>query len=147
MRNKKGLTFLEVLIILIFLATLVVAFFIQQSSLAAAHRDDERKTSINAIYYALEESFYPTHGYYPEYISESNLTVIDPSSFTDPSGYQLGDPVSSYSYRPANCYLGHCQEYILSSTLELEETYSKYSRTTEQHLENAPEESPNEQQS
>ena len=145
--RRHGFTILELVIVTSFVGLLFLFFFIQKANLDAFSRDEDRKTAINAMYYALEESFYPTHGYYPEYISESNLTVIDPSSFTDPSGYQLGNPVSSYSYRPANCYLGRCQEYILSSTLELEETYSKYSRTTEQHLENAPEESPNEQQS
>ena len=91
-------------------------------------RDNDRKTAINAMYYALEESFYPEHHYYPEFISEDNIKVIDPALWTDPNGHNLGDPASSYSYQAANCKDGKCQEYILSSRLEKEDTYTKYNR-------------------
>ena len=43
------------------------------------HRDEQRKEALNAMYYALEEGFYAKNGYYPEKISEENLTVMDPS--------------------------------------------------------------------
>ena len=92
------------------------------------HRDEDRKTAINAMYYALEESFYKEHKYYPEFISEENITVIDPSLWTDPSGHNLGDPLSSYSYEAANCHNGKCQEYTLRAKLEKEDTYTKYNR-------------------
>ena len=92
-------------------------------------RDENRKTSINAIYYALEESFYKEHNYYPEFISENNITVIDPSLWTDPDGHNLGDPESSYSYEAANCKDGKCKEYILKAELEKEDTCTKYSRS------------------
>lgn len=128
MNTKKGFTVLEIIVVASFAMLLLILFFVQKSNLDAMHRDEARKTAINAMYYALEESFYPEHGYYPEYISESNITVIDPSLWTDPLGYNLGDPLSSYSYEAANCKDGHCREYTLKSRLEKEDTYTKYNR-------------------
>ena len=128
MNTKKGFTVLEIIIVAAFASLLLVLFFVQKSNLDAMHRDEARKTSINAMYYALEESFYPAHGYYPEFISESNITVIDPALWTDPLGYNLGDPLSSYSYTPANCKEGKCQEYTLKATLEKEDAFVKYNR-------------------
>ena len=91
-------------------------------------RDEDRKIAINAIYYALEEDFYAEHGYYPEKISEDNIKVIDPALWTDPSGNNLGDLGSSYSYEPANCKNGKCKEYTLKAELEKEDAYIKYNR-------------------
>ena len=128
MNNKKGFTILEIIIVSIFASLLLIFFFIQKSNIDAMKRDENRKTAINAMYYALEESFYKDHGYYPESISENNIKVIDPALWTDPSGYNLGDPLSSYSYEPANCKNGKCKEYTLKSNLEKEDTYIKYNR-------------------
>ena len=125
---KRGFTILEIIIVGAFASLLVIIFFIQKSNVDAFNRDEARKTAINAIYYALEESFYKDHKYYPEQISEDNIKVIDPALWTDPSGYNLGDPKSSYSYEPANCKDGKCKEYTLKTTLEKEDTYTKYNR-------------------
>ena len=54
--------------------------------------------------------------------------MIDPALWTDPSGYNLGDPASSYSYEAANCDQGKCQEYILKALLEKEDIYTKSNR-------------------
>ena len=126
--QKKGFTIIEIIIVAIFASLLFILFFIQKSNIDAMQRDDARKTAINAMYYALEESFYKEHHYYPEFISENNITVIDPSLWTDPSGYNLGDPLSSYSYEAANCKDGKCQEYTLKARLEKEDTYTKNNR-------------------
>ncbi len=91
-------------------------------------RDDKRKTAINAMYYALEEGFYTQNGYYPESISEENLTVIDPNLFTDPSGIVLGKTGCSYIYDVANCTDGKCKEYTLRAFLEKEDDYIKKNR-------------------
>ena len=128
MHTKKGFTLIEIIIVGAFAACLLVLFFIQKSNIDAFTRDETRKTAINAMYYALEESFYPDHGYYPEQISEGNIKVIDPALWTDPNGYNLGDPLSSYSYEPANCDNGKCKEYTLKATLEKESTYTKNNR-------------------
>ncbi len=116
------------MIVAFFASLLLILFFVQKSNLDAFDRDEDRKTAINAMYYALEESFYAEHGYYPEEISEENIKVIDPALWTDPLGFNLGDPLSSYSYEPANCKDGKCKEYVLKAELEKEDAYVKYNR-------------------
>lgn len=126
--RKQGFTILELVIVAAFAGLLFLLFFIQKTNLDALARDEDRKTAINAMYYALEESFYQNHKYYPETISEENITVIDPALWTDPDGHNLGDPKSSYSYQPANCENGKCKEYILKAELEKENPYIKTNR-------------------
>lgn len=129
MNKKLGFTIIELIIVATFASLLLILFFVQKTNIDAMERDEDRKTAINAMYYALEEHFYKNHNYYPQTISEKNITVIDPSLWTDPDGYNLGDAKSSYSYEPANCDTdGKCKEYILKATLEKEDTYIKSSR-------------------
>ena len=128
MNKKKGFTVPELVVVLLFATLLLVLFFVQKSNVDAMDRDAKRKMAINAMYYALEEGYYAEHGYYPETISEQNLTVMDPALFTDPLGANLGTEGSSYSYEPANCENGICKEYTLRATLEKEDTYVKKSR-------------------
>lgn len=130
MTTKKGFTLLELIIVIIFATLLVVLFFLQKSNMEAMQRDERRKETINAMYYALEEGFYAENGYYPESISEDNLKVMNPALFTDPFGVNLGVEGSSYSYEPANCEDAKCREYTLRATLEKEEDYIKKNRTT-----------------
>lgn len=126
--KKKGFTLLELVIVGAFAGLVLIVFFVQKGNVDAMNRDDDRKTAINAMYYALEEGFFAEHGYYPETISEENLTVIDPNLFTDPSGINLGTNGSSYSYSPANCSNGKCKEYTLRAVLEKEDVYIKRNR-------------------
>ena len=128
MNTKKGFTVLEIIIVAVFASLLLVLFFIQKANIDAMDRDEQRKIAINAMYYALEESYYKDHKYYPETISEENIKVIDPALWTDPLGFNLGDPFGSYSYEPANCTEGKCKEYILKADLEKEDDYIKYNR-------------------
>ena len=128
MKSKKGFTILEIIIVAAFASLLLVLFFVQKSNIDAMERDEDRKTAINAMYYALEESFYKENGYYPEEISEENIKVIDPTLWTDPNGINLGTEGSSYSYIPANCTSGKCKEYTLKANLEKESPYIKYNR-------------------
>lgn len=125
---KSGFTVIEIIIVAVFASLLLILFFVQKGNIDAMERDEDRKIAINAMYYALEESYYKDNGYYPEMISEENIKVIDPALWTDPSGYNLGDPASSYSYQPANCENGKCKEYILKANLEKEDTYIKSNR-------------------
>ena len=126
--TKRGFTILEITIVGVFATLLLILFFVQKSNIDAMERDEDRKIAINAMYYALEESFYKEHNYYPESISEENIKVIDPALWTDPSGHNLGDPASSYSYEAMNCNNGKCKEYVLKANLEKEDTYTKYNR-------------------
>ncbi len=129
MTNKKGFTIIELVIVAVFASLLFVLFFVQKSNFDAMKRDEDRKIAINAMYYALEEDFYKEHNYYPSEISEKNITVIDPALWTDPNGVNLGDPLSSYSYEPADCDAkNHCKKYTLKANLEKESTYIKTNR-------------------
>ena len=128
MHTKHGFTILEIIIVAAFASLLFLFFFIQKQNIDAMNRDDARKTTLNALYYALEEGFYPDHGYYPDHIDEDNLPIIDPALWTDPLGFNLGDPLGSYFYEAADCDNGHCREYTLKALLEKEDTYIKHSR-------------------
>lgn len=128
MKKRSGFTILEIMVVAVFATLLVVIFLMQKTNVDAMQRDEKRKIAINAIYYALEESFYPLNGYYPEKISEENIKVIDPAMWTDPMGINLGGEGSSYTYEPANCNEGKCQEYILKAQLEKEDAYIKRNR-------------------
>lgn len=126
MSEKKGFTLIEIMIVGAFAALLVVLFFIQKASVDAMDRDDDRRTAINAMYYALEEYYYPKYGYYPAEIDEEVLPVIDPQLFTDPFGEKLGYESSSYSYDAANCNAeNQCKEYVLRAQMEKGDTYIK----------------------
>ncbi len=128
MKTKKGFTVPEIFIVCAFATLALILFFLQKSNMNAMDRDDQRKIAINAMYYALEEGYYPEHGYYPETISEDVLKVMDPSLFTDPFGFNLGEEDSSYSYTPADCEDGKCKEYTLRTKLEKEEDFVKRNR-------------------
>ena len=126
MNEKKGFTVIELMIVGAFAALLLVIGFIQKANVEAMDRDDQRKIAINAMYYALEEYYYPKYGYYPETIDETVQPVIDPQLLTDPLGTNLGIDGSSYSYEVANCNSeNHCREYTLRAQLEKEDTYIK----------------------
>lgn len=128
MKKKDGFTILEISIVVVFATLLFILFFLQKTNIDAMSRDEQRKTAINAMFYSLEESFYTKNGYYPENISEENLKTMDPELFTDPSGINLGDNGSSYTYEPANCKNGKCKEYTLKAILEKEAPYIKTNR-------------------
>jgi Tfp pilus assembly protein PilE len=127
-KEKTGFTMFELIIVVVFAAILVVLFFIQKSNIDAMNRDDQRKTAINAMHYALEESFYPTHGHYPETISDENLKAMDPALFTDPFGINVGIEGSSYRYEPIGCEEEKCRSYTLRAILEREDVYIRQSR-------------------
>lgn len=126
---KAGFTLVEILVVIAFLGLLFIFALLQYFTLSAMDRDEQRKTAINAMYYSLEEGFYAQNGYYPQTISDTVLTTMDPELFTDPDGVNLGSEGSTYTYEPADCDdNGHCQEYTLCADLEREDDYIKRSR-------------------
>ena len=126
---KAGFTLVEILVVIAFLGLLFIFALLQYFTLSAMDRDEQRKTAINAVYYSLEEGFYAQNGYYPQTISDTVLTTMDPELFTDPDGVNLGSEGSTYTYEPADCDdNGHCQEYTLRADLEREDDYIKRSR-------------------
>ncbi|MEP7204870.1 MAG: type II secretion system protein [Candidatus Saccharibacteria bacterium] len=127
-KHTSGFTVIELLVIIFILGTASILFFIQKGNLEIASRDQQRKTSINAMYYSLEEVFYKTNKYYPMTIDKTDLPSVDPALFIDPNGIKLGEPLSSYRYEPTNCADNKCASYILRATLENEADFVKTSQ-------------------
>lgn len=143
MRREKGFTVIEVMVVVVVLVVLATFFILQRDSLEEASRDQERKTAINAMYYALTEGYYQENGYYPRTISREQLPTVDPTLFTDPSGYTLNgdtctytsdedehkdDGQCEYHYEAEDCDNdGKCQSFKLTADLETEANYSRTS--------------------
>lgn len=129
MKQSRGFTVIEIVVVLLFVAIGATIYFTQKASTDAAARDDSRRTAINAMYYNLEEVYYPQAGYYPQTIDSKTLRAMDPAFFTDPSGKKLGEAASTYLYQPTDCSTdGKCRHYTLTAVLEHEAVYTKTSR-------------------
>ena len=142
MKRERGFTVVEVSIVVIVLIVLAVFFIIQRNDLEKANRDQERKMAINSMYYSLTEGFYVDNGYYPRTISREQLPTVDPTLFTDPSGYTLegdtcvytdddeqkADGQCEYHYIASDCDNdGKCKSFKLSADMEKEADYTKSS--------------------
>jgi|SRR5690606_20986456 type II secretory pathway pseudopilin PulG len=128
MKRSYGFTIAELVVVIVFFAFASILLIYQKANIEASQRDEKRKTAINAMYYNLEEVFFKKNGYYPETISSDNLTAMDPDLFTDPLGYELGSPQSSYRYEAVNCENEKCGSYTLRAQLEKEADYIKTNR-------------------
>lgn len=126
--NKSGFTIIELVVVAIFLLAsgAVLLFQLQRADIESGN--SHKKIAINAIYYSLEESYYPTNKHYPEKIDEDTLKTLDPELLTDPEGIKLGDEGASYRYEPKNCKQGKCSSYSLRTTLYNEDDFVKSSR-------------------
>ena len=128
-KSPNGFTVFELVICIFFVGIFVVLFFLQKINLDAMDRDEQRKIAVNAMYYALEEGFFPQHGHYPEFIENADtLPWMDPNLFTDPFGTNLWVEGSDYHYQATNCTNGECQQYILRAIMEKEEEFTRTSR-------------------
>lgn len=127
-KRSSGFTVIELILIIVVLGVASIIFFVQKNNIEVIARDNSEKTAINAMYYSLEEVFYPTNKYYPQTISSDNLTSVDPALFKDPNGVKLGTAGSTYTYSPTNCTDNKCKSYILKTTLTNEADYIKNSR-------------------
>lgn len=129
MIRAKGFTVIELLVALAILAGAGSLFFIERNQIYQTQRDTARKVSINAMYYALEEVYYPAHHSYPASIDSKVLRSVDPSLFKDPEGNKIGTANSDFRYTPTGCSTdGDCTSYTLQSTMERESEYVKKSR-------------------
>ena len=130
MKSTRGFTVIELVIVVAFFAVASVIFFIQKNQVEVAARDDQRKTSINAMYYGLEEVYYRQHNAYPRTVSTDTLPSVDPDLFKDPHGVKIGESSSQYHYTPTNCSGDDCKSYTLRTSLENEDDYIKTSRNS-----------------
>lgn len=126
--RSPAFTVIELLFIVAFVGAASVLFFIQKSNVEVAARDQARKTSINAMYYSLEEVFYKTNSYYPQIIEPAILPSVEPSLFKDPTGVTIGDGESDFRYEPVGCVDTKCTGYTLRTTLENEADFVKTNR-------------------
>lgn len=127
-KNSKGFTVIELLFIIIIAAIACVVFFVQKQNITTAAQDAQSKTAINAMYYGLEEVFYPANKFYPQSISSDNLKSVEPSLFSDRNGITISSAGSDYTYTPTNCNDGKCKSYTIKSTLQNEADFIKTSR-------------------
>lgn len=124
-KRNNGFTVIELIFIIILIGFASIFVFIQKGNIEVSANDKSRKTAINAMYYSLEEVFYPANKYYPQSISSENLKSVDPDLFTDPDGIMINEANSSYTYKPIGCSENKCKGYTLTSTLEKEADYVK----------------------
>ena len=128
MSKQGGFTTTEVTIAITFVLLASAILYAATSSLKASHRDTERKTAINAIYYNLVEVVKPSLGGYPRVLSADQLKAMDSTLLTDPQGKKIGERGSDYRYEPTECNGGDvCQSFTLRAQLEHEDTFVKRS--------------------
>ena len=128
MKRAYGLTFVELVVIVIFVAFTTLILLYQRENITASQRDNDRKTAVNAMYYNLEEVFYKQKKYYPESLNSDLLRAMDPALFTDPQGVVIGEPNSDYRYDGIDCLNNKCKSYKLLARLDKEADYIKTSR-------------------
>ena len=126
-KRSRGFTVIEILFVILFVGTASIVFFVQRHNVETAAADTARKTAINAMYYGLEEVYYPAHSYYPTTIDSTALPSVDPALFTDPDGNTFGTSKSEYHYQGTNCTNDQCKSYTLRATLTNEADYVKTS--------------------
>lgn len=127
-KKSHGFTVIELILVISIFSFASVLFFVQKNNLSIVNQDSQRKISINAIFYSLEEVYYPANGYYPQTVSSDNLKSVDPNLFTDPNGKSINTIGSNYSYKPLNCVNNKCKGYELRATLAKEADYVKSNR-------------------
>lgn len=128
MKRTLGFTVIEVIAVTLFLSVATGLLLMQRENISATHRDDQRKTAINAMHYALEEVYYTQNKSYPAELNSKKLPSIDPALFTDPNGDAINTTESDYRYEGLNCTNDACKSYTLRADLEEEADFIKTSR-------------------
>lgn len=121
MRRTSGFTVIEILsavVLILIVGTLVV---LQKNNLDAASRDQQRKTSVNAIYYGLKKGYFVKTGNYPSALDSNSMPYVDPKAFQ-----QIGsDNQYAVKYRGLDCEDTKCKGFEIKTNLEKESTYKK----------------------
>lgn len=128
MKSSRGFTVVELVVVIVLFAVASAVFFMQKNAVEVAGRDDSRKTSINAIYYSLEEVYFQKNSAYPRTITSDNLPSVDPELLKDPAGVKIGESTSDFRYEATDCDGDSCQSYTLRAALENEADYIKINR-------------------
>ena len=88
--QESGFTVIELVVVVVVFLFVGALVFLQINNLKIANQNDQRKTAINAMYYALEEVYYKQHTSYPSTLTSATLPSVDSTLFTDPDGFTLG---------------------------------------------------------
>ena len=128
MKSSRGFTVIEIIIVAAVFLVGSAVFFIQKNQVEVAARDEALKTSINAIYYSLEEVYFKSNQSYPRTITAENLPSVDPSLLKDPNGIKIGESNSDFRYEPVNCTDDACKGYTLRTSLQNEDDFVKTNR-------------------
>ena len=128
MKSSRGFTVIEIIIVAAVFLVGSAVFFIQKNQVEVAARDEARKTSINAIYYSLEEVYFKSNQSYPRTITAENLPSVDPLLLKDPNGIKIGESNSDFRYEPVNCTDDACKGYTLRTSLQNEDDFVKTNR-------------------
>lgn len=131
MKSSRGFTVIELIVVVTLFAVASVVFFVQKNHVETAARDEARKTSINAMYYSLEEVYFKAHSAYPRTLTAETLPSVDPEQFKDPEGVKIGESESDFRYEGLNCNGDLCKGYTLRADLENEDDFVKTNRESE----------------
>lgn len=93
--HQEGFTVVELIVVVCLVIAASVITYLQISNLRTSEQNTQRKTAINAMYYALEEVYYKNNQSYPASLKSSTLPSVDPELFTDPDGFTLGKDLLS----------------------------------------------------
>ena len=93
--QQSGFTVIELIVVAAVVGIAAVVTFVQMNNLTTAGHDSQRKTAINAMYYALEEVYYKQNNFYPATLTTKEIPSVDPALFTDPDGFTLGKDILS----------------------------------------------------
>ncbi len=129
MKSSRGFTVVELVLVVALLATASIVFFTQKNQVETAARDELRKTSINAMYFALEEVYFKENKSYPRTIDSKILPSVDPDLLRDAYGVKVGEAESEFRYEPLQCEQDACKSYTLRTVLENEDDYIRKSRS------------------
>ncbi len=120
---------IEVVVAIVLVIVGGTLFFVGKAQVEQTGRDQARKVTINAMYYALEEVYYTQNHSYPASIDSKVLRSVDPDLFVDPYGNKIGTSGADYRYEPSGCSTdGACTSYTLRTSMEREGDYIKTSR-------------------
>lgn len=126
--RQRGFTVFELIVAIVILGVIGTVFYVQKRDLDYAKRDSVRKTSVNSIYYNLEDVYFQAHKGYPEKLAADQLKGVDPAQLKDPDGKAVGEQGGNYRYEPKDCKDGLCKSYTLTADMENEADYTKTSR-------------------
>ncbi len=121
MKRTSGFTIIELISAVVLVAIVGTLIVMQKNNLDAASRDQQRKTSVNAIYYGLKQSYFVQNNSYPSEISAAILPYVDPKSFESVGN----DSKYVIRYRGLDCESTKCANFEIKTDLEKEATYVK----------------------